>query len=85
MEQLELHVGDEVEVDLPGYKHHGKRGVILRLKSHHGIDYADVRLYNHKRSIEFLAVDLKLVNATQLEIDGLQSSWKIALLSHAVF
>ena len=48
--------------------------VLIPLKNHHGIDYADVRLYNHKRSIEFLAVDLKLVNATQLEIDGLQSS-----------
>ena len=74
MNQSNLYVGALVDVDLPGYKHHGKRGVILRLKSHHGIDYADVKFYSHKRSIEFLAVDLKLVDATQLEIDGLQSS-----------
>ena len=74
MIEVELHVGDEIEFDLLGYKHHRKRGVILRLKNHHGIDYADVRLYSQKRSIEFLAVDLRLVDATQLEIDGLQSS-----------
>ena len=44
MNQDNLYVGALVDVDLAGHKHHGKRGVILRLKNHHGIDYADVRI-----------------------------------------
>lgn len=76
MDEQKLYVGCLVEVDLPGYKHHGKRGVILRLKTERDIDYADVRLFGMKRAVEFVAFHLKpvIVDVTQLEIKGLLES-----------
>lgn len=76
MNEQELYVGCLVEVDLTGHKHHGKRGVILRLKHERDIEYADVRLLGMKRAVEFVAFHLKpvILDATQLEIPGLFES-----------
>lgn len=71
MNQPNLHVGDTVDVDLPGYKHHGKRGTILRLKRYEGVEFADVSLYGERRCKEFLAVHLKRVEIIHGEIPGL--------------
>ena len=71
MSHSKLHAGDIVDINLPGHKHHGKRGTIVRLKHQEGAEFADVSLYGERRCKQFLAVDLTLVQEVQSEIPGL--------------